>query len=98
MAQLVQRLKNKFRPPLPIFKLVNRAKPKFECPICHYFGPFKDLSSFAGARKHAKCPSCGALERHRMQYLVLAEIFEKLNPSRMRMLHFAPEPFFTKIF
>lgn len=56
------------------------------------------MSSFAGVRKHAKCPKCGALERHRLQYLVLMELFDKMDFSGLKMLHFAPEPFFKSIF
>ena len=97
MAQLIYRLKNKLQPPLPLFKFLNRGKEQFECPICDYVGPFADVNNFGGLRKHAKCPSCGALERHRVQYLVLMELFKTMEPSRLKMLHFAPEPFFRSI-
>lgn len=98
MPQLFQRLKNKIRPPLPIFRLLNRAKERFQCPVCHYYGPFADMNGFAGPRTHAKCPQCGALERHRLQYLVLMDLFDKMDCSQLKMLHFAPEPFFKSIF
>jgi hypothetical protein len=98
MAQLLQRLKNKLQPPLPVFRLLNRDKKRFQCPICDYDGPFADVSSFAGLRQHAKCPQCGALERHRLQYLVLMDLFRVMDPSRLKMLHFAPEPFFSSVF
>ena len=98
MTQLLERLKNKIQPPLPVFRLLNSGKERFQCPICHYDGPFADVNSFAGTRKHAKCPQCGALERHRLQYLVLMELFDKVDFSEMKMLHFAPEPFFKSIF
>ena len=97
MAQLIYRLKNKLQPPLPLFKFLNRGKEPFECPICNYIGPFADVNNFGGLRKHAKCPSCGALERHRVQYLVLMELFDIMDSSRSKMLHFAPEPFFRSI-
>jgi SAM-dependent methyltransferase len=57
-----------------------------------------DLSGFAGVRKHAKCPQCTALERHRLQYLVVRDVLESMNVSEMKMLHFAPETFFRRIF
>jgi SAM-dependent methyltransferase len=98
MAQLVHRLRNKLQPPLQLFRYLNRAKTQFQCPVCNYFGPFADVSSFAGLRKHAKCPQCGALERHRLQYLVLMEIFSQKDSPQKKMLHFAPEPFFKAIF
>jgi SAM-dependent methyltransferase len=98
VSSVVQRLRNKARPPLPIFRLLNRAKEQFECPVCNYTGPFADLHGFAGSRRHAMCPQCEALERHRLQYLVVCGLLTKVTGSRMKMLHFAPEPFFKKMF
>lgn len=95
---LVQRIKNKVRPPLPIFRALNRAKEQFVCPICDYEGPFADFNSFAGFRKHAMCPKCGALERHRLQYLVVTGALKEINALEMKMLHFAPEKFFKPLF
>jgi SAM-dependent methyltransferase len=69
MIQLLQKVRNKARPPAWLFKFLNRDKEQFECPVCHY--QFMDLNSFAGRRKHA---------------------------SKLKMLHFAPEPFFKRIF
>src|SRR5271156_5343525 len=98
LSSVVLRLRNSARPPLPIFRFLNRAKERFECPICNYTGPFADLHGFAGIRKHATCPQCEALERHRLQYLAVSDVFTKLNGSGMKMLHFAPETFFRKMF
>src|ERR1035437_1529375 len=98
MAELLQRIKKRIRLPAPLFKLLNGSKPPFECPVCHYHGPFRDLDSFAGRRLHVECPQCGTLERHRVQYLVVTEILNGLDVSKMKMLHFAPEPFFRKFF
>lgn len=92
--QMVQRVSNKLRLPTPLFRLWNRGKEQFRCPICEYQGPFADFRSFAGRRRHAVCPNCGSLERHRLQWLVINSVAE-LAPSRStRMLHFAPESFF----
>ncbi len=98
MSQLLHKLKRKIRLPAPLFKRLNRSKPGFECPVCHYHGPFRDFDSFAGLRLHVECPQCGTLERHRVQYLVVMEILDQLDTARLKMLHFAPEPFFRKIF
>lgn len=57
-----------------------------------------DLNPPTGLRKHAKCPKCGALERHRIQYLVVMNVLKSLNVSKKKMLHFAPEAFFIPIF
>jgi len=98
MVRLVQKIKNKFRLPPPVFKFLNRSKQRFECPVCGYEGPFMDLSGFAGARKHAACPQCRALERHRLQFVAVTDILKSMDVSKMKMLHFAPEQFFRKIF
>ncbi|MCI5144032.1 MAG: class I SAM-dependent methyltransferase [Candidatus Electrothrix sp. AR3] len=83
----------------PFFLLRNRKKEQFTCPVCMYTGPFRDdVTSPTGIRKHAQCPKCNAQERHRIQYLVLDKVLKDLNPSVMKMLHFAPEPFFRNFF
>lgn len=97
-AQLLRRVNNKIRLPLPLFRLLHHNKARFECPVCAYEGPFLDFSSFAGARKHAMCPHCGALERHRLQYLVAMSALSDARAARARMLHFAPEAFLMHIF
>jgi SAM-dependent methyltransferase len=56
------------------------------------------MSSFAGLRKHAICPNCDCLERHRLQYLVLKDAIRGLAGRDARMLHFAPEEFFRGMF
>jgi SAM-dependent methyltransferase len=98
MGNLFHRLKSKIRLPAPLFKTLNRDKPQFECPVCRYQGPFRDFDNFGGPRLHVECPRCGTLERHRVQYLVVSEILDGLDTSKMKMLHFAPEPFFRKYF
>ena len=75
-----------------------QGKEAFECPICSYSGPFMDVSPATGHRKHAKCPCCNALERHRLQYLVLRNVLSGMDTAKLRMLHFAPEPFFREYF
>lgn len=80
------------------FRLQNLNKDEFNCPVCNYLGPFKDFNPSTGTRKHAQCPSCGSLERHRIQYLVMQIVLEGLNPHEMAMLHFAPEAFLRDLF
>lgn len=98
MSEFVQRIRKHVRLPAPLFKLLNRGKPAFECPVCGYQGPFRDMDGFAGLRLHVECPACGTYERHRLQYLVVMDILARLDPPKLRMLHVAPEPFFQKIF
>ncbi|MBN1472363.1 MAG: class I SAM-dependent methyltransferase [Syntrophaceae bacterium] len=76
----------------------SRLGPCFECPICGYVGSFRSVSPPTGVRKYARCPVCNALERHRLQYLVIESLMEHLPCSCMAMLHFAPEVFFVKYF
>jgi len=83
---------------LPVFLLRNLNKEKYTCPICGYSGPFKDVNPPTGYRKHAKCPKCNARERHRLQYLVVNSVLNGMDCSAMKMLHFAPEPFFREFF
>ena len=98
MSDLIRRIRNRVHLPSPLFRLFNRAKPQFDCPLCGYHGPFRDFDSFAGLRLHVQCPRCGALERHRLQYLVVVDVLRGLEPANMKMLHIAPEPFFRSFF
>lgn len=81
-----------------IFKFRNSNKEKFECPICRYHGPFLDKVTHNSIRKHAKCPNCGALERHRLQLLVLQTVLSNRKTNHLKMLHVAPEAFFREFF
>lgn len=64
----------------------------FTCPVCSYQGQFEDAVDPSGTRKHARCPGCGALERHRLQFLTVQKVLMRLAPRKLRCLHFAPEP------
>ena len=81
-----------------VYNRLLKPRDKFTCPICNYYGPFLNIFPETGRRRHAGCPKCGALERHRLQHLALNEIFKKNDASKMKMLHFAPEDFFKTIF
>lgn len=88
-----------FKIKILIFELLSRHKEKFECPICGYRGPFMDVNPTTGfSRKHAKCPGCMAVERHRIQFLVVNQVLYDINTANLKMLHFAPESFFRKVF
>ena len=65
---------------LPVtYKLTHLSKEAFSCPICHYHGPFVDDFPETGPRKHAKCPSCNAFERHRLQFVVMRGLANKYD-------------------
>ena len=92
----LRRLKNKVQH--YFFLCCNFRKERFKCPVCGYSGPFQDLNPSTGLRRHAKCPHCGALERHRLQYLVINILLDNRDTSSSKMLHFAPESVFRKFF
>jgi SAM-dependent methyltransferase len=60
---------------------------RVQCPCCD--GDFDRFIRHRG-RPHAKCPRCGALERHRLLWLYLTER-TNLFSRPMSLLHFAPE-------
>lgn len=57
-----------------------------------------DVAPSTGLRKHAKCPNCSAVERQRIQFLVVEKLLSDISTTDMKMLHFAPEPFFREYF
>jgi SAM-dependent methyltransferase len=67
---------------------------KVQCPVCR--GRFRRfLPAGLIVRQNAECPQCGALERHRLQWLFL----HGRNASSIRtprILHVAPEPCFAR--
>jgi len=77
---------------------MHRSERSFRCPVCHYQGPFVTLNAVYGQRKHAECPQCGALERHRLLSLALDEVEKCTRLQGKTILHFAPEPFFQRRF
>ena len=81
-----------------LFKLQNLNQEQFSCSVCNYTGPFKSIHPPTGTRKHAQCPKCHALERHRIQYLVVDQLLAQMDTSGQTMLHFAPEAFFRQYF
>lgn len=81
-----------------VFSVIHSSKKKFECPICGYFGPFRDVKPETGLRRHAMCANCGSMVRHRLQYIALEKLAEQIDLSTLSCIHFAPEAFFTKLF
>jgi len=66
-----------------------------QCSICNSeyreFGPFGNTK-----RKNSKCHNCGSLERHRLVWKYIQD--KELINKPLRLLHFAPEKVFYKIF
>jgi SAM-dependent methyltransferase len=67
-------------------KMAGEGVPRY-CPLCDYFGRFAPFG--APPRFDARCPSCAALERHRLIWLLILR--RNLFNDSHRMLHFAAE-------
>ena len=78
-----------------IFLRRTAASRQFKCPICDFEGRFM---MFGNNRLHAMCPRCKALERHRLQILVMREISRTREFSSLAMLHIAPEQALESVF
>ena len=73
----------------------NMDKTNF-CPFC---GEISSFDSFGIVpREKVKCPNCGSLERHRLVYLIFKRKFSYLFEKNIKLLHFAPEYIFYKLF
>lgn len=79
-----------------LYDIIEGSNKKKYCPICQKkflaFLPFGE-----NPRPGSQCPNCGSLERHRGLFLFLNKNPEILN-RKIKLLHFAPEPFFFKMF
>src|SRR5687768_49781 len=72
------------------------AKNQLICPCCGV--PATEFLPFGRPpRSGARCPNCRCLERHRLVWLYLQNRTTFFN-GRLRVLHFAPEPFFLTTF
>jgi SAM-dependent methyltransferase len=67
---------------------------RVSCPVCDWrFREF--LPHGLVPRRNARCPRCSSLERQRLLYLYL-ERRTTFFQDRLRVLHFAPEPYFQR--
>jgi hypothetical protein len=63
------------------------------CPVCEHSS--RKFRSFGEVRRQdAKCPRCGALERHRLTWLYLCRCTDLFDGRAKRVLHVAPEQWF----
>jgi SAM-dependent methyltransferase len=94
---IVQRLKWRAASAISFAALrFDSSRERFICPICSYSGVFLDTKRETGNRKHALCPKCRLLERHRLQWLAVQQLRTELDFSKLRVLHIAPEKFISK--
>lgn len=80
------------------YRLSHGDKESFECPLCGYRGPFDDYGAEHGLIENTRCPRCDTFERHRLQWLVFQALASRYDFSSMAILHFAPEPRFSRYF
>jgi rubrerythrin len=67
------------------------------CPVCEtYSDAFGTFG--VGKRPDARCPNCGALERHRSAWLFLRAATDLLDGGPKRLLHLSPEAHLGRIF
>ena len=63
------------------------------CPVCAQ--PSRQFRRFGFVpREDAKCPQCGALERHRFVWLFFIHRTDLFDGNQKKVLHIAPEPCF----
>ncbi len=98
MYQKIRRLVARRAPKLVLkLKQLYFFGTRYFCPVCH-----SSVRAFLEAgrppRPGARCPICGALERHRSTWLLFQRETNLLNATPKRMLHIAPEPAFTSHF
>lgn len=78
----------------PLLGLFYRGR-KLECPVCHsHYRRFMPYG-YVQSRANALCPSCMALERHRLLWLYLEREGEIFDGSK-KVMHVAPERCFIK--
>lgn len=73
--------------------IAHEIRPVATCPCCKFIGKFE--STGLRLRLDARCPECGALERHRLLALAMARGFVDMRGKDV--LHFAPDAIIVKM-
>jgi SAM-dependent methyltransferase len=73
--------------------VAHEKRPEANCPCCGFHGKFE--STGLRLRLDARCPQCGALERHRLLALAMARGFVGMRGKDV--LHFAPDAIIVKM-
>jgi predicted SAM-dependent methyltransferase len=74
------------------YPVLHPRKQAYSCPVCGYVGPFRDIATPDTVMRDSMCLACGAMERHRLQHLVMQALCGEMPFHAMSMLHVAPEP------
>jgi SAM-dependent methyltransferase len=81
----------------PLIAKALNASGKLYCPICQS-NVRRFLPAGKASRANARCPICGSLERHRLDWLLFAKKTDLFDGSPKTMLHVAPEKFLSARF
>lgn len=73
--------------------VAHEKRPEATCPCCGFHGKFE--STGLRLRLDARCPACGALERHRLLALAMARGFVDFRGQDV--LHFAPDAIIVRM-
>src|SRR5262245_43853142 len=88
-------------PPVPLWRRLltrwGRNQAERWCPVCAR-GARRFGAAGAVPRADAKCPHCGALERHRLVWLYLTQRTDLFDGRARKVLHIAPERAFAPRF
>jgi SAM-dependent methyltransferase len=84
-------LKRLFKPAKHIWSCLIYGGHKLKCPICSK-GASHFLTYGIVPRSDARCPFCGALERHRLFWLFVERCTKFSSDPPSKALHVAPEP------
>ncbi|MDQ7032933.1 MAG: PilZ domain-containing protein [Desulfonauticus sp.] len=91
-------LKTKIREFRNILLKLRSSSLDYYCPVCEKKIP-KFISAYIPPRPHARCPNCGSLERHRLDWIFLKEKTDLLVGYKNKIiLHVAPEEILKKKF
>lgn len=84
--------------PFSNLQQVYKANPSARyCPVCETASEEFRRGGVGKGRLNAKCPNCGALERHRLLWMHLTHcVWPQLPDRKKDVLHVAPEKFFIK--
>jgi SAM-dependent methyltransferase len=88
----------KYRPQIGrLARAMRYAGTRVMCPCCRWHFRRFLPAGVVVKRANASCPRCGSLERHRLLWLYLKNRTDLFDLNH-RVLHFAPEPIFAKVF
>lgn len=81
-----------------IHKLKAKTPAGYYCPVCGTHNVSFLPGGVEKKRPNAKCPTCGALERHRLVWMYMVnDLWPRLPRGKKHLLHVAPEEHLAKL-